>query len=336
MIPKVSVIMPVYNAEAYLEKSISCILTQTFKDFEFLIMNDGSTDQSLQIIKDFAQKDHRIRFFSQKNSGIVASLNDLIAQSKTDFIARMDADDFYYPERLQLQYEHLQKHPDSVLLGGLCRIILDGKPVGITKGFTEDFMNRWFLTINSPFVHSSVMIKKSALQKAGLYRKDYYPTEDYDLWIRLKNEGKIENIGEIIGEYSIVSSSITSQNFQKQIAKRLQLNSVNFEDLYQKKQIPIIQQIISFTNTAKLAPEIYTTLGRLCCLTGCFLMQKKQINQAKNFFKLGIKYDKKSIDSLLNLITLPFGKSFYISGNHKPGKKIPSLKLHIFKTQPSK
>ena len=210
--------MPVYNGEKYLAASIESILNQSFRDYEFLIMDDGSTDSSLQILKFYAEKDPRIHLFHQKNHGIVKSLNTLIDHTQTNLIARMDADDIARPERLEKQMKYLQSHPETVLLGTRCKIFRDiNKKVNLNDSFTEDFLNRWFLTINPPFTHSSVLMRKEALLKCHKYRSDFFPAEDYDLWTRIKRYGKVENLPDVLLDYRVIAGSISGKNFSNQI-----------------------------------------------------------------------------------------------------------------------
>jgi glycosyltransferase involved in cell wall biosynthesis len=127
--PLISVCMPVYNAERYVSEAIESVLSQTFKDFEFLILDDGSTDGSLAILKGHAERDPRIRLTSRPNKGLAPTLNELMDQARGEFVARMDADDVSLPERLERQADYLRKHPDCVIVG--CHALVmdsDGDP----------------------------------------------------------------------------------------------------------------------------------------------------------------------------------------------------------------
>jgi glycosyltransferase involved in cell wall biosynthesis len=119
--PLISVVMPVYNAAQYLREAIDSILNQTFRDFEFIIINDGSTDRSLEIIQSY--NDDRIRLINQKNTGLAKALNNGIAIAKSDFIARMDADDISIPERLTSQFSFLESNVDVVAVGSNAEVI---------------------------------------------------------------------------------------------------------------------------------------------------------------------------------------------------------------------
>ncbi len=330
--PKISVLMPVYNAEKYLAESIESILNQTCTDFEFLIMDDGSTDSSSQILKNYAKWDSRIKLFHQQNKGIVDSLNTLIDKAKAPFIARMDADDISLPKRLEEQYKFMKKNKDTVLLGCMCKIFKEGDPknFGHNTAFEEDFMNRWFLSIIPAFMHSAVLIKKEALINCGKYKKDEYPAEDYGLWIRLKRFGKITTLMETLMSYRITSSGISAKNFKKQIKVRDRLNLVNLEDIYKNHEIPDVNKIKKTLAKYKLTHYQKQVFGKLTCLTGCFLISKKDYKKAKSFLIYSLELDKRRVDSFANLFLGLFRKAFLISIDHYPLSKKNLFKLHWF------
>ena len=129
--PAVSVIMPVFNGRRYLAKAIASVLAQTFADFELIVVDDGSTDRTPEILARFAENDARIRIVSRPNTGIVGALNDAIAVARGEFLARMDADDLCEPERFAKQVEYLRAHPDCVIHGTqILRIDPGDLPIG--------------------------------------------------------------------------------------------------------------------------------------------------------------------------------------------------------------
>ena len=325
--PKISVVIPVHNGAAYLREALESIITQTFQDFELLIMDDGSTDSTSKIIKDFAEKDHRIKIFHQQNSGVVKSLNTLIAHSKTSFIARMDADDIAYPKRLKAQYEYMKNHPKTVLLGTYAKIIESKKNWRRNTAFTEDILNRWYLSIIPPFIHSGVMFSKHAFDQAGGYREDEYPAEDYGLWVRMKHFGHLNSIPETLMDYHLNDRGISSKNFKKQIAKRDELNFKNLEDLYEKNEIPTASEALKLLTPYNLNRHQRQVLGKLACCTGCFYIKKNNYSKAKEYFRLCLKMDPRRFDAALNLILGKFGKAFLISID-----KYPAQLKFLFKT----
>ncbi|OPJ54844.1 glycosyltransferase family 2 protein [Clostridium oryzae] len=212
----ISVIMPVYNSEKYLMQSIESILAQTIRDFEFIIIDDGSTDSSLDIIMNYKRKDDKIVVISRKNKGLVYSLNEGISISKGKYIARMDADDVSFPMRLEKQLEFLKTHENVDILGTQVNIIGDisenerlkyDKMLNIPfldGHVREALLNYWYC-----FAHSSVMFRKEIFTKLKGYKD--YRAEDLDLWLRaLKTGFKIYKLNEKLVEYRIHKNSKTN------------------------------------------------------------------------------------------------------------------------------
>lgn len=179
--PQISVVLPVYNAEVFLAEAISSILKQSIADFELLIINDGSTDQSSEIINRF--QDKRIRILNNsKNEGLIASLNKGISEAKGEFIARMDADDTAQPKRFEEQLKFLIKHPNVGVCGTLMHMIHNKKDYA--HRYLESDLIKSSLLFTNPIVHPSVMMRKSIFkgEQTG-YDKNFVHGEDYALWI---------------------------------------------------------------------------------------------------------------------------------------------------------
>jgi len=196
-IPSISVLMPVYNAERYLADAVNSILKQTFTDFELIIINDGSTDESLNILQTYAQQDDRIRLVSRENRGLVETLNEGLNLCNAPLIARMDADDISLPERFYEQISFLNKHPQCVLVGSRV-IIIDADNDEICEMgdyFDHKDIDNGLLNGKGQLVyHPSVMFTKEAIVKVGGYRNAYPQVEDLDLFIRLAEIGELANI----------------------------------------------------------------------------------------------------------------------------------------------
>jgi len=197
--PKVTVLMPVYNAEKYVGEAIESILNQTFKDFEFLIINDGSTDKSLDVINSYS--DPRIRVVNNEtNLGLSPTLNKGIDLSNGEYIARMDADDISLPTRLLKQSVHMDKHPEI----GICGTWIEGFGNPLLCGIWKTQKNHDELLCNlmygSSFAHPSVILRKSILIKYQSIRyEDFYtPCEDYRLWYSLLKVTKGANLQEVL------------------------------------------------------------------------------------------------------------------------------------------
>lgn len=194
--PLVSVIMPVFNGERFLKTAIESILSQTFEDFEFLIINDGSTDRSLQIINSI--QDNRIICLQNlENKGLVISLNKAITAAKGKYIARFDADDIALPNRLKEQFNFLEKNPDIALVGSNVQFLINNKLANISDLPITNEAAKCRLIFNTTFVHPAVMLQTKVL-KTLKYDAKTFPTEDYDLWVRLTKHHKVANLNQVL------------------------------------------------------------------------------------------------------------------------------------------
>ena len=196
----ISVVMPVYNCAKYVREAIESILNQTYKDFEFLIINDGSTDETSEILNEYAKKDSRIKIIYQPNSGIVVALNKGLNEAKGEWIFRMDGDDISLSYRFETQIEIIKKNPALVLLGGWYQQInAENIPLEISKCPTahEDLV-RNLETRRSFFPHSSACFKRDIVLGIGGYRERFRHSEDIDLWLRLAEIGKLSCIDNLV------------------------------------------------------------------------------------------------------------------------------------------
>ncbi|MFP4098957.1 MAG: glycosyltransferase family 2 protein [Alphaproteobacteria bacterium] len=215
--PDISVLMSVYNGERFLKQAIESILAQSFSNFEFIIINDGSTDQSGEMIKSYEEKDRRIVFIDQDNQGLIAALNTGIDVANADLIARMDADDIAHPERLAKQYAYMQEHQNTLALGSAVNVIDDQgiEKLHVTYPVKED-VKHYLINQGSPLAHPATMFRKVAVQSLGGYRKAYKHAEDYDLWLRLSKQGDIDNLNEPLLQYREHDQKISVQNAYQQ------------------------------------------------------------------------------------------------------------------------
>ncbi len=250
--PPISVLMSVYNGDKYLKKAIESILKQTFSNFEFIIVNDGSADNSIEIIKSF--NDPRIKIINnKKNLGLIKSLNIGLKQAKGKYIARLDADDIALKNRLEKQFNYLEKNKDITLIGGGAEIInSEGKYIREKLPITNfDQIRFWTLFFGNPFLHSSIFFKKKDIDSINGYSHTYKHVEDYDLYLRLiKNGYKIINLPEIFIKYRIHNQSIgqikDSKKEQDTNVKKIIFNNINnyfslsweeFKILYDKQKM---------------------------------------------------------------------------------------------------
>jgi glycosyltransferase involved in cell wall biosynthesis len=192
MSPEVSVLMAVYNSERWLAEAIESVLSQTFTDFEFLIVNDGSTDQSSVIINRYAEQDSRICVFNKPNTGLADSLNYGIMHAKGQWIARIDADDLCMPDRLRKQMEVAQSVEDIVLIGtGLTLIDDCSTPLRTYRYPPQHEMLLQSLTSGGKFfAHSSALYRTRSVRDVGGYRTRIRRSQDRDLWLRLSEKGR--------------------------------------------------------------------------------------------------------------------------------------------------
>lgn len=193
--PKISIILPIYNAATTLWLTLESMRRQRFAHFEVIAINDGSTDNTPEILDTFAKKETRLQVIHTKHAGLINALNTGLAHAQSPYIARCDADDVIHPDRLQLQYDYLQSHSNIAIISS--RIQCFPRPQ-IATGFYmyEHWLNSLHTShdiardmfVESPIVHPSIMIRKSALETVGGYC-DFGWAEDYDLWLRLHLAG---------------------------------------------------------------------------------------------------------------------------------------------------
>jgi glycosyltransferase involved in cell wall biosynthesis len=217
--PAISVLMPVYNGERYVSLAVESILGQSFPDFEFIIINDGSDDGSLSILQRYADADPRIVLISRENRGLVQTLNEGIELAQGSLIARMDADDIALRNRFQIQKSYMDSNPDVICVGGVCRVI-DAKGRFLINTDTKtgyETVEKLALQGVSPIAHPSAMIRLDALKNVGGYAQEDWPAEDLALWIKLSAEGKIDNVPEVILEYRIHDKSISTKQHSLQM-----------------------------------------------------------------------------------------------------------------------
>ena len=200
--PLVSVIMPVYNTKQWVWEAIESILNQTFKEFEFIIIDDCSTDWSYEICQEYAKKDKRIRLYrNEKNSWVAFTKNRLIELSTTDYLASQDSDDVSFLDRLQLQYNFLEEHKDYAVVWWNNVIIDENWNVIWHRKYSDNI--RSVILKKSPVSHPTTMMRKSDFLAVWWYTKVKY-VEDYDLWIKLYSEWyKIKNINKDLLKYRI-------------------------------------------------------------------------------------------------------------------------------------
>ena len=213
--PKISVVMPVYNGEKFLKEAVTSILKQTYKDFEFLIIYDESTDDTLSILQEFQKQDERVVLVYGDGKKIIGALNKGIEKSKGKYIARMDADDISLPTRFEKQIIHMEGSGLDICGGHSLLIDSDGKINGIGIMPRSHDLCGLSLMFRVPFPHPAVMVRKSFLTNRSLeYGQSKYRTaEDFDMWVRMFSAGaKFGNIDDIAIQYRILNDSLSARS----------------------------------------------------------------------------------------------------------------------------
>ncbi|MEX0777514.1 MAG: glycosyltransferase [Phycisphaeraceae bacterium] len=219
--PRVTVLLPVYNAQRYLAAALGSILAQDFADFEVLAINDGSTDASPAILREIAAGDRRIRVIQQANAGLVATLNRGLELARGALVARMDGDDVAMPDRLRRQVAYLEEHPECLAVGG--RILLidaDGLPLcQMCQQMSHEDIDAFNMQAGGSAInHPSATYRAQAVRQIGGYRAASYPAEDLDLWLRLAEVGRLANLPQVVTQYRVHDQSISHASSQKQKA----------------------------------------------------------------------------------------------------------------------
>lgn len=245
-LPKITVLMPVYNCELYIEEAVKSILNQTFTDFEFLIIDDSSNDNTVNIIKSI--KDPRIIVIEKPfNTGLTNSLNLGLNLAKGQYIARMDGDDISLPDRFSKQLNYLDSNPKVILCGTNIDIINTDKIIQFPEKNEE--IKIAFLNGNS-MAHPSVMMRRESLKKFDLkYDHNKEPAEDYDFWVRLLSFGEIHNLQEVLLNYRIhdlqVSRKREIQQIQVSLDTRLKmLNYLNYS--FDEKEYDLLKKVMQY------------------------------------------------------------------------------------------
>lgn len=249
--PKVSVIMSTYNDEKFLAQAIESILNQSFNDFEFIIINDFSKDDSLKIIKSYMKRDNRIKLINNaQNLGPAASRNSGIKKAMGDYIAIMDGDDISMPNRLELQYKFLESNDNISLVGSAFSLISEtGSNLGKRSAPIKNEKIKKILPKTNCIHNPTVMFRND---KKTFYRSKFRYAQDYDLWLRLLNEGKsFYNLEVPLLKYRFNPNSIT---FSKRSKQRLFYNKA--QDFYKQRSLNKIDKYEEFNPNEILGLDI--------------------------------------------------------------------------------
>jgi hypothetical protein len=306
--PKLSVVMPVFNAERFLREAVESILNQTFTDFEMICINDASTDNSLAILEHYQQSDSRIRLYSHpENKGPVAALNLGCTLADGTYIAIMHSDDISHPERFARQLSYLDSNPEVGILGSWIEYI-DRQGVVTRRGQypTLPALLKWIMPFYDPLAHPAVMMRREVVAQAGYYQEGLI-TEDYELWARCSRITRLANIPEYLLSYRIWGESWTDRNLEVQeqnandVSWRLLTQLLGTIDPATVKKLRLLAQDqfpFSRDDILKLADVIVQMYGAFCNTNELNAIENRAVAQdaANKLYILAsqaFKYSKK-------------------------------------------
>lgn len=212
--PKISVVMASHNGEKFIKEAIDSVLGQTYADFEFLIVDDGSTDLTAVVLSEYQERDQRIKIITNPQClGLTKSLNIALRQAQGELIVRMDDDDVSLKNRLEKQFDFMEKNLDVALCGAMGIVInAIGEEIGqkdLALGYPEI---RKRLLSNNQFIHSSLMIRKAILDKEGFYNERFKKAQDYELVLRLARKYQVVNLQDRLIKWRKLATSISHKN----------------------------------------------------------------------------------------------------------------------------
>ncbi|WP_129793639.1 glycosyltransferase [Sphingosinicella sp. CPCC 101087] len=210
--PLVSIVMSVYNGLPYMTAALESLVGQTYTNLEFVIVDDGSTDGSREVLRAYAVRDERFRLIEQPNAGLTKALIRGVSESRGTYVARMDADDISVPHRIERQVEALEADPSAVgAFGRYERITADGAVVRISPPILFPHLLPWYQTFRNLIGHGPMMFRRQAYERAGGYDAEFRFGQDYDLWSRLIKLGRIIVLDEVLYKFRIGHASISTQ-----------------------------------------------------------------------------------------------------------------------------
>jgi glycosyltransferase involved in cell wall biosynthesis len=258
--PTITVLMPAYNAEKYIGEAIASVLQQTFTDFELLIVNDGSTDRTINIIKTF--DDPRIRLINQPNLGVAAALNNGLKEAKTNYIARFDADDICLPERLQRQYYFLLNNPEYIIVGSKADYI-DMNSEYVFSYSPPAYNNeeiQQLEILQCAFIHSTVLFKKQTVIDAGGYNVHAHNFEDHLLWSTILKEGKAYNLPQVLLKVRLNPQSVTiDETWRSKRFRKIKYSAITKGNIT-KEEGKELQTILKQQNNRQIKEGSYYAL----------------------------------------------------------------------------
>jgi len=307
--PLVSVVMSVYNGEKFLAASIESILGQTFRNLEFIIINDGSTDNGQKIINSYLKNDKRIKSVIRKNKGLIYSLNEGLNLAKGEYIARQDADDISLPGRLETQVAVLEKEKSIGMVGSNYEWIDSaGNVINATNVFTNSSDLKAGLVFCNQFGHGTVMFRKSIILELGGYSENHKYAEDYDLWTRLARKSSVVNLKEIAYQWRHHETSVSQRKANDMAQSFYFIRDREFEFYTKNKRGYHINSLHPFTVKDGVASYFIKKARMLRDLSLLYSYKHKYV-QAAGAALLSVIYQPTSFRSYKQLYLCMFDRS---------------------------
>jgi glycosyltransferase involved in cell wall biosynthesis len=303
--PLITVLMPAYNAEKYIGEAIASVLDQTLADLELLVINDGSTDDTENIINSFT--DPRIRLINQTNQGIASALNIGLLNARAEIIARFDADDVCMPDRLQRQYDFLSNNPDHIIVGSNARYIDmydEYVYTGRMLAYTDEEIRK-LIFITCPLIHSATMFWKKPVLLAGSYNTHAYAFEDHLLWSKLLKHGKAFNLAETLIKVRLSPGSVSiDEKWRTKRFREIKSDAIRSGDISEEEGKELLGILHEQDNSKIKEGSYYALLGKK------YLWDNHQPAKARMNLKKTIRIHPGRLDSYAIMLLSFFPKSF--------------------------
>lgn len=299
--PSVSVIMSVFNGEQFIRDAVNSVLSQTFRDFEFIIIDDGSTDGTAAIIESF--DDSRITVVHQRNFGLTKSLNIALSMAKGEFIARQDADDLSIPNRLETQLAFLRENPEISLVGSSVKVIdAEGSELAVFNPPCDAPTIRQKLKSYNCLWHGSVLFRRSCLSVLGGYNEKFTTAQDYDLWLRFAENFELANLSTPLYAYrfnpeAVTFKKIVSQRRMAQMARAL--GEARNQNLSEQELLQGFAAFIAAPLTDSERTDIVQSYKPWCRL----LLKNDKLREARSLMAAVFKYHPSRLFRLRFYIT---------------------------------
>ena len=240
--PEVSIVMPAYNAAATIDAAVCSILDQTWHNFEFIIVDDGSSDETPSKLERYEKLDSRVRVYRQEKEGMIAALNSGCRLSRGDYIARMDADDISLPRRIERQLEFLEEHPEIGIVGTWAsRMDENGSIIGEWCPSPNPRVLKWEHFFGVCVIHPTVLMRREILEKLDFYKADAVHAEDRDLWLRASTITEFSNVPEILFKYRVWRKSTSKLLRREYLENAIKLAAFFIRDFL--KENPSIEAV---------------------------------------------------------------------------------------------